>query len=56
MDLKKDNWNNSYKNRDNFIFYPHEEIIRFVSKYIRKRIGIDEFMDLNSMNKCLDLG
>jgi len=32
--LKKENWNNSYKNKDNFVFYPNEEIIRFISKYV----------------------
>lgn len=56
MNLKKDEWNKSYKNKDNFVFYPNEEIIRFVSKYIRKRTGINEFTNLNNMNKCLDLG
>lgn len=56
MDFKEKEWNNSYKNRDNFVFYPHEEVIRFVSKYIRKKVGIDEFVKLKDMNRCLDLG
>ena len=43
---KRDEWNRSYNNRDNFVFYPHEEVIRFVSKFIRKRIGINEFRDV----------
>lgn len=38
-------WESSYANRDNFLFYPHEEVIRFVSKYIRKRVGLNEFLD-----------
>lgn len=45
MDNNRAEWNSSYENRDNFVFYPHEEIIRFVSKYIRKRVGLDEFHD-----------
>jgi ubiquinone/menaquinone biosynthesis C-methylase UbiE len=52
-------WNKSYINRDNFVFYPHEEVIRFVSKYIRKRIGLREFKDIGSFDsepKVLDLG
>ena len=52
-------WNVSYENRDNFVFYPHEEVIRFVSKYIRKRIGLNEFRDAtpeNASGRMLDLG
>jgi len=66
---EKDNWDKSYANGDNFVFYPHEEVIRFVSKYIRKRIGFNEFIDVKqsslsssfsdgelSTKKILDLG
>lgn len=59
MDNKQSEWDNSYRNRDNFVFYPHEEIIRFVSKYIRKRTGLDEFKDVvpsPEKAKLLDLG
>jgi len=56
VELKKGEWNNSYKNKDNFVFYPHEEIIRFISKYIRKRICINQFKDITNMTKGLDLG
>ena len=55
----KQEWEKSYANRDNFVFYPHEEVIRFVSKYIRKRIGLKEFKDIVSFTpppKVLDLG
>ena len=31
---KKDEWDESYKNKDNYMFYPHEDVIRFISKYI----------------------
>ena len=60
--MKKNNlldWENSYLNKDNFIFYPHEEIIRFISKYIKKRIGLNKFkfIDQNeSKPKILDIG
>lgn len=36
IDLKIKEWDDSYRNRDNILFYPYEEIIRFVSKYIKK--------------------
>lgn len=59
MDNKQSEWDSSYRNKDNFVFYPHEEIIRFVSKYIRKRTGLDEFKDIvpsSEKTKLLDLG
>ncbi len=42
----RDKWEESYRRKENFVFYPHEELIRFVSKYIRKRIGLDEWKDV----------
>jgi ubiquinone/menaquinone biosynthesis C-methylase UbiE len=55
-DNKKDAWDKSYESRDNFVFYPHEEVIRFVSRFIRKRIGLDEFLDVDGGGRILDLG
>jgi SAM-dependent methyltransferase len=52
-------WEKSYANRDNFTFYPSEEVIRFVSRYIRKRTGLSEFRDIHSLDhapRLLDLG
>ncbi len=58
MITNKTEWDKSYENRDNFIFYPHEEVIRFISKFIRKRIGLAEFRDTASDmgGRVLDLG
>lgn len=59
MDLKAQEWESSYRNRDNFVFYPHEEVIRFTSKYIRKKIGFDEYIDVHRCKanpRVLDLG
>ncbi|WP_434304821.1 class I SAM-dependent methyltransferase [Clostridium botulinum] len=56
MDFKKNEWNTSYENKDNFVFYPHEEVIRFVSKFIRKKVDIDKLINIKDANKCLDLG
>lgn len=59
MDNNQAEWDNSYRNRDNFVFYPHEEVIRFVSKFIRKRIGLDEYKDVAhkaDKARVLDLG
>ncbi|WP_432775378.1 class I SAM-dependent methyltransferase [Brevibacillus gelatini] len=52
-------WNQSYINRDNFVFHPHEEVIRFVSKYITKRIGLNSFTPVHGHStkpKILDVG
>lgn len=57
--FKVEEWNQSYQNKDNFLFYPHEEVIRFVSKYIKKRVGIDQFIDIHKQgneSKVLDVG
>ncbi len=59
MLTNKNEWDKSYENGDNFVFYPHEEVIRFMSKFIRKRIGLAEFRDMASEVKggrILDLG
>lgn len=53
-------WEASYTNKDNYVFYPHEEIVRFFSKYVHKRIGISEFivkhLSTNKQPRVLDLG
>jgi ubiquinone/menaquinone biosynthesis C-methylase UbiE len=59
MNNQKLEWEDSYKNKDNFIFYPHEEVVRFFAKYITKRVGLDSFIKrdpLNNVPKVLDLG
>jgi len=57
--MTKKLWDMSYEKRDNFVFYPHEEVIRFVSKFIRKRIGLNEFQNAVQGRhgvRVLDLG
>ena len=59
VDEFQSEWDNSYKNKDNYIFYPHEEVVRFISKYIRKRVGFDIFLDqceIKESTKVLDFG
>jgi len=56
---EKKAWDISYKNKDNFVFYPHEEVIRFVSKFITKMRGFDDFEVQHGLlcpPKLLDLG
>lgn len=59
MNLKSKEWNKSFSGKDNHVFYPHEEIIRFTSKYIRKKTGISDYIDCHSCPenpKVIDLG
>lgn len=59
----KEQWNNSYSIGGNICFYPHEEIIRFINKYVRKKVGIKKFQNIMALKdeewktfKSLDLG
>ena len=55
----KKEWEKSYKNFDNFLFLPHEEVVRFSSKYIRKKIGVNKYKNLTeniNEKSILDLG
>jgi SAM-dependent methyltransferase len=59
VDDKQSAWNESYRNRDNFVFSPHEEVVRFIAKYARKRTGLDEYRDVAPRDepaRFLDLG
>jgi SAM-dependent methyltransferase len=59
LENQQKQWDQSYCHRDNFLFYPHEEVIRFVSKFIRKRVGLSEFKDVVEFAgslRLLDLG
>lgn len=52
-------WDISYQNKDNFVFYPHEEVIRFVSKYVAKMRGLGQFDVQHQLPHCpklLDFG
>jgi len=59
MNILKQVWDESYKRKDNFVFYPHEEVIRFSARYIVKRVGLHEYKYINKISKetkVLDLG
>lgn|GEM_PF-563406 len=42
-------WNSSYDRGGNILFYPHEEIIRFINRYVRKRYSFDGFKDISPL-------
>ncbi len=61
---RKQQWNQSYCRGGNICFYPNEEIIRFVNKYVRKREADNTFHNVMNLGrgaiwgnfKSLDLG
>lgn len=57
--LRTAEWDDSYRQGGNILFAPHEEVVRFVSKYIRKRTGLDQMRDVvapTANQRLLDLG
>ena len=44
--LFREQWDESYVRHENHIFYPKEEVIKFLSVYVRKKIGRDKFIDI----------
>lgn len=46
QDILKTKWEESYQRGENFIFYPKEEIVKFLNRFVRKRTGVDTFTDI----------
>jgi SAM-dependent methyltransferase len=44
-DTKVGEWDRSYRRAENHIFYPHENLVKFVNRHVRKRLGVDRFQD-----------
>jgi ubiquinone/menaquinone biosynthesis C-methylase UbiE len=38
-------WDSSYGRRENFVFSPSDEVVRFFSRSLRRRVGLDEIVD-----------
>lgn len=51
--ILKDKWNQSYQRKENYIYYPKNEIIIFLSRYIRKRIGMQKFQNIYDFSKTV---
>ena len=52
-------WDESYKRNENYMFYPKEEIVKFLNRYIRKKVGISKFKnicDFSDRYRALDFG
>ena len=56
---KSSAWESSYGRQENFVFSPCDEIVRFVSRFLRRRVGLDEVIDVYSGAKgarVVDIG
>lgn len=45
-DSKKSAWEESYSRGENHVFWPCDDMVRFVSRYLRRRVGLDEVVDV----------
>ena len=55
----KNEWEDSYGRGENRILYPKEEIVKFLNRFIRKKIGPERFLDkikITACSRALDLG
>ena len=58
-DLKTGEWNQSYSRNENFIFYPKEEVVKFLNRFVRKKTDIkssNSGSDTLNNIRALDLG
>ena len=58
-DLKVSEWNSSYERSENHLFFPKEELVKFLSRFIRRRVSADEYVnvaDLPEKARALDYG
>lgn len=39
-------WEESYSRRENFVFQPCDEFVRFVARFLRRRVGLDDVVDV----------
>jgi len=59
MEINQEKWDESYSRNENLIFYPKEEVIKFLNRFIKKRKGTTSFENLLAKDgklKALDLG
>ena len=57
--FRSNEWNESYKRGENYIFYPKEEVVKFLNRFVRKKVNLREYKDLIKLPKNprgLDLG
>jgi len=59
LKTNKKSWEASYSRKENFIYFPKEEIIKFLNRFIKKKISLDKYRQILKSNKklrALDFG
>ena len=59
METYTDKWEESYGRYENFMFYPKDEYVKFLNRFVRNRSGIDKFVDILDFEggqRALDYG
>jgi ubiquinone/menaquinone biosynthesis C-methylase UbiE len=57
--LKKDKWDESYSRGENYIFETKEQLVKFLNRHVRKKIGPESFKDIIDFSRgvrALDFG
>ncbi len=57
--IKKEQWEDSYARGENYIFETKEQVVKFLNRFVRKKIGPNEFKDIIDFSqkvKGLDFG
>jgi len=46
MDTRKSHWEESYSRGENFMYYPKEETVKFLNRFVKKKISVDKYVQL----------
>jgi SAM-dependent methyltransferase len=46
MSSKVEEWNKSYERFENHIYYPKEEVVKFINRYIKKKTGTNKLKNV----------
>lgn len=49
-------WDDIYKKQINGLWYPREELVKFVARYIKRRVNINSYIIKYVANRVLDVG
>ena len=51
-------WDEAYEKGQNYLFYPEEELIKFLSKYIKRQTDIYDYIQVANIkyNRAMDIG
>lgn len=49
--LYKEEWDKSYSRNENNILYPNGEVVKFLNRYVRKKLDNNTFTDILDFNK-----